>query len=272
MHSEASYESELHRSMPDNTGHLAIYISEEKCHIACCSRSFFLTRLAAYKKNKGQYPHEFIQQVFAYHQDLFARNFQSTGIGIHTKNFTLLPAQSEISDEEAIHFLTQSPTRQPYTNLIPTADAKTVFSLPVHLVEVIQQNFNEFKLFHCSKFAIENCFTSGNVFIHIETNYFDCVIRKNDQLFSATRHNYSENNDLLYFLLLAIKDADLKPEETTVHATGSMVRHDELYSFLEEYFAGITIQPIAGNIRFQSDFEEKIEAYQYIVNLLNENY
>lgn len=272
MHGKQAYQSELFSSMPDQTGHLAIYIAENNCKIACCSRSLFLTKLAVFKNESQQYPHRFIQQVFAKHQELFARNFQSVHIGIQTKNFTLLPQDTTIADSEVMDFLTQSPTRKAYSNNIEVTAAKTVYSLPAHLVDVIEENFEKFKLFHCSKFAVENCFESQEAYIHIEDQYFDCVMRNGNQLLSATRHTYSTKNDLLYFLLLALKDANKKPEATTIRASGQIKIHDELYSFLENYIQKIEIKVLPGNVRTQADFQLPLQEHQYLLNLLHENH
>ena len=271
MQAKQTYESELLRSMPDFTGHLAIYIAEDCCAIACCSRSFFLAKLVTYHKPKQQYPHEFIQDVFAQQQAFFARNFQQISIGVQTKHFTLLPNKATIKAEDAIQFLTQSPTRTTYTNLISSIDAQLAYSLPVDLVTVCNNNFEQYEITHCAKFAIENCLQSEQLYLHIEDSYFDCVVRNESGLQSATRHTYNAKEDVLYYSLLALKDAHLDAKTVTARCTGKITKHDELYSFLINYIEAVHIEALPQSIRHQTDFEMPLQEHQYLLNLLNEN-
>ena len=273
MPKTTAYVSELFRSMPEHTGHLAIYISESRCDIGICSSTSVLTFLQSYQRQENQFPDAFIQSVFRNHQELFAQNFDEVSIGIETANFTILPNWVNAEKETVMELITDSPTRVSFSQRIQSVNAQFMYSLPLPLKEVLRATFPRFQQFHCLPFAIEHCMSNKeDAYLVLDEAHMDCVVKKGEKLVSATRQQRNNDEDMLYFLLAALKDAEIMPEEASVAVSGSIKKHSDSFQLLTDYVKDVNLSVTTGKVTVRPDFEQPLQVYQYLLNLLNANY
>lgn len=273
MPNTTKYKSDLYQSMPENTGHLIIHISENRCTIAIASSAAVLVFLSSREKPENIILHEFVEQIFQENIHILSKHYQSVKIGVNTSSFTLLPNQVTTHPKETMDFLTESPTRVTYTNQVSCLEAQILFSIPKGLKNVFDQHFERFKVIHCLSLALQEFHESSHQAVLIGSkSQFDCLVYKNNQLYSVNRHPFKTKEDLLYFSLLSLKDAEIDAKEANVYLAGSFKKHSMEYNVLYKYIQTVETGALNSKISILPDFKSSIEEHQYALLLLNASY
>ena len=267
-----TYFSKEFRSMPDNFGHLAIYISEFSCTIGVSTPAQILVALVNYQRDSSQFPHHFFKEVYTKQAELLQRKFKHVTIGVETANFTLLPNEVQLNNHEVIEFVTGSPTRQPFTQTIEQLKSDLVFSLPQQLVQEIEEQFPESEIKHCHQFGIEQLLASNDdALVVFDHQYIDVYVQQENQLISAARQFVETDEDVLYFVLLALQDANIDAQKANIRLSGIIKRHSSTYSLLSNYIGDLRVAVGDLKMKTLNDFDAPLQDHEYLVNLLHEN-
>lgn len=273
MSNTIQYKSDLYQSMPDNTGHLIIHITENSCSIAVASSAAVLVVLVSKSKPENIVLHEFVEQVLKENINLVSNHYQSVRIGVNTTSFTLLPNHITTHPKETMDFLTESPTRVTFSNQVHCLNSQLLFSIPKGLKNVIDQHFERYDMIHCLSLAIKEFHNTKHQAVLIGSNSeFDCLVFKNEQLYSVNRHHFKTKEDLLYFSLLSLKDADIDAKEASAYLTGTFKKHSLEYNVLYKYIQNVETGVKNSRISIRPDFNSSIEEHQYTLLLLNASY
>lgn len=267
------YVSNLFRSMPDSSGHLAIHITENRCTLAVCSSTGVLVFLRSLDKPEPKLVPHFIQDVLNKHQTLFQKGFDSVTIGISTTNFTLIPTSLDVDAKEVMDTLTGSPTRVCITEEVNALQSTIIYSIPKNLEEILNQNFSNYKLLPSLKFGLENALNlQADAILIFEDNHFDCLTFRNNELQVVNRHQFVTPEDVVYFTGLSLKEANITPSEATIITTGTINPNDSIYNLLYKYIKNVEVRPFKTSISVRSDFKSPTQEYEYVLNLLHANY
>lgn len=77
------------------------------------------------------------------------------------------------------------------------------------------------------------------IFIHVRESFFDCIILKQNRLELCNSFPYSSPEDFLYYLLFAMEQLNLNPEEIPVFFCGTISEGDDLFSLAYDYIRNI---------------------------------
>ena len=141
--------------------------------------------------------------------------------------------------------------------------AVNVYSNSEILSAFIGEKWPEAKTIHYSSCVIEsmgNQFKniSGNktLFVNVREEVFDILYFKEAKLFYYNNFRFKSNEDFIYFLLLAMEQLGLSPEEAKLGMSGKIDEGSGIYQILHEYIR-------------HHHFIERNDSYQYS-ELLNE--
>jgi len=269
----SSYQSDLHHSSPENSGYLAIYISENRCDIAICSSTFVLSYLERYERLEGQSQNEFLTTIFSKKQGLFARKFEDVTIGFQNQDFAYLPINMQFSGEKALSLLVDTDEKHTFFGNTPLDDTKLVFAISDELVNLFSQSFEKYRVVHCAPFATEKALEiKENGLLIIDKGYFDVVMKKEGKVYSINRHQSQTSEDVTYYTLLACKDAGIDPKECNIIISGLCDRNDAIHQNLKEFILDTRIKALNKTITTRPDFDQPKHYITYVLNLLNANY
>lgn len=193
--------------------------------------------------------------------DVLTRNFwHSVRIMVNNQSFTLVP-EALFRKEYAVRYLelargTSLAAEKVYFTRHPDWNAVLVFSLPARLDDWLMSvyPFEKLRMFHqldaLLALAAEDKPTEGkhlNAFL--ETGAVSLVYLDGGRLVYANRFAFRTLNDLAYYLLFALGELGIEPDELDVRVWGQIEPNDETHRTLRDYLprvqVGISTSPIA---------------------------
>ncbi len=262
------YESDLFRSVPDASGKLALCFSKDSFTIGVLSAAN-ITMLLKEISNEHQKPFEtFVKGVLSQHQALFARNFNSVHIGVHVKDFTLLP----ISLNERLNKKTD-PNRQ--LDELPEHHSKLLYQVDYDLVQTFDNTFENYSLYHAHTPVLKHISTlpfNSNLLLHLQDYSVDVYGRKDGKLVFCNSFNISSEKDVTYYALLVAKNhLDMVPESSEIAVTGKILAKDDNHQSLLRFFKEVHITDLDNKTVFRPDLDVKKHYYFHLLMLLHEN-
>lgn len=271
MNPSIEYTSELFESIPEKSGRLAITISENECEIGVASATDFLVFLTKYQREKDQSQLELLRYAFSVHQELFAREFSSVSIGLSNQNFTIIPAVFQGQPSDYLKQVTDISGKTVYRENI-NADYDFIYGVEQEYHNLFKNTFQHYTVKHLSKlFYTKENNKSADLIGVIAQESFDCLVQKNSKPVSLARHEFSSVEDLTYFVLLSLKDANIGNEKTKVLLAGSIVKTSPIYEALHKYIDSVELLELSMRTRPRHDFQEPFRYHYHLLNLLDEN-
>jgi hypothetical protein len=125
--------------------------------------------------------------------------------------------------------------------------------------------FGSFQYYHGASIFIKNVLTaekhslSPKVFLHVQSDQFDCIIVKNGALELCNTYSYKTPADLVYYVLFCLEQLNLNPDTVPLTLCGDIDEDDENYKLLYTYIRHITFleNPEAPYIRITSAADHK---------------
>ncbi len=273
MSPSTNYQSELFQSLPENSGYLAIYISENSCDIAISSSTFVLCYLARYQKPEETDQHQFIVDIFSSLQSLFARRFQEVNIGLNHQDFLIYPTNQFANADQALSLLIDSDGKKIFHNASPIKDSKLNYGVDEQLVQLFDQSFEAYRIVHCASYVADIAMNEqSDGLILLDQNYFDLVMKKNGSIHSINRHYFESKEDITYYTLLACKDAEIAANKCKIIISGVCDKNDTKHQYLKEFLFDVQLKPLNKNISIRPDFDQPEQYSCYVLNLLHANY
>ena len=132
-----------------------------------------------------------------------------------------------------------------YDELKNTGSAN-VYYLPNPLAEKVKEFWPNARIAHYSTALIEsltvnfkNKLGDNELFADVHEENFDLVYFKENRLFYANNFLYHTKEDFAYFLLSAMEQLSLNPEEVELHLLGSIDKDSEIYQLIYQYIRQI---------------------------------
>ena len=132
-----------------------------------------------------------------------------------------------------------------YDELKNTGSAN-VYYLPNPLAEKVKEFWPNARIAHYSTALIEsltvnfkNKLGQKELFLDVHEESFDLVYFKENRLFYANNFLYHTKEDFAYFLLSAMEQLSLNPEEVELHLMGNIDKPDETYQLIYQYIRQI---------------------------------
>ncbi len=121
-----------------------------------------------------------------------------------------------------------------------------VYYMPNPLAEKLKEFWPNAHIVHYSSALIEsltvnfkNRFDEKSLFLDVHNESFDLVYFKENRLFYANNFRYNTKEDFTYFLLSAMEQLSLNPEEVRLILLGKIDKDDENYNLIYQYIRQI---------------------------------
>lgn len=178
-------------------------------------------------------------------EEILSKPFSAITICFITPIFTLVPMEFHDKGKENsvvnLLFYTQVAS-QIIDNSIDRLNTKLLFSIPVDLRNEFDRFFKNYTLIHAGTVLtqqiqqiISNEGTGLTLFF--SPGSFFLFLQKENDLVLANSFAYNHPNDVLYFVLSAIKQNNIKPRQCKLLISGQIEKEGEYITLLKNYFA-----------------------------------
>ncbi len=219
--------------------------------------------------------YEKIEEIFK-NDELFHNQYKSVNVIIINRKTTLVPSaffQKDqlkslmdfnigIDDLDEIHY-----------NHIEHIDAYNVFTIPNRLANEIVELFSRVNFFHQATpllVDIPKMITAHKqtrVFVHIYRNMYDIAVVQNGKFMLYNNFKFSNENDLVYYILHVYKQLKLDPLVHELIVSGEMPQQSVHAKNLNLFIENLIYREPDHNYLYSYTFK-KIDSYYY-TNLFN---
>ncbi len=166
-----------------------------------------------------------------------------------------------ICDYEELHF-----------NRLEKLNLANVFSIPAEITVIMVNKFPELRFYHQSTTLIENFVEKSLdkecvVGVFVCTKYLHITVAKRGVLELYNHVEYSNADDILYFIMNIYKQLNLPEEETYMYLMGKITKESKTYHLLSEYLNNIQFAKTLSERKMQYNFKEVPE--HMVANLLS---
>jgi hypothetical protein len=150
----------------------------------------------------------------------------------------------------------------------------------VNINNLLFSSFGSFEYYHISTLFLDlkNKYmakeTSNNCFINCYDTSFDMLLYSDGNLIFYNRYEYRTATDFIYYILFALEQNDLDPNEIAIELTGTIKKDSDVYKMAYNYIRNLSFYN-EKNAELSEDFSEfpKHENYtalhQYRSNISN---
>lgn len=194
---------------------------------------------------------------------------------IHTgRNSTLLP--DEFTKPESLKKILNF--NQPideldeiHLNKIDGCELSLVFSVHHYITSLFTGRYENITYFNQATPLLHHVLKKPRkgteVFIQLNTEFFDIVIMKSGELKLYNSFLYVDSTDLIYFILYACKQLKVDPKRAAFHFIGDFSKKLQLYNELESYLPNCS-KLFWGDITHHTQFSAKVDTSRFF-SLLN---
>ena len=232
--------------------------------------SFFIlddnnNRLLAWKKTTVTISNEnFISRRFTEWQEseeLLKKDFRQVEVMYFSPQFTWVPQNYYQKEKNYRLFETLFPETESQKLIsVPATDSndRLLFAVPVDLTDFIKQSFNNLSLNHpvCALLKgleqadseLDNCLT---VWIGVKDFYL--VVKKNKKVQVINVFSYIAGNDILYYIISALKQLEISPNKSHLFLSGRLDKVGDLIVKINAYFAEVDYLGPNKELRFNPE-------------------
>src|SRR5690606_18148204 len=197
--------------------------------------------------------------IFSTNDELFSFNFSTILIITLTKSFTFIPEvhYNDKLEHTFVSFLqADMQSEEIFSNFLHKQDIRNIYTLNTTLLEKLNQVFSNAKIFTQINPLYEGCILNENseVFLNIKDEHFELLIIKNRELAYYNIFEFKNNDEILYFLLLALQEKELNPSGISV--SGNVNESADLYSKLKNSFVNIDFNVPQGKLQIGEEFNQ----------------
>jgi Protein of unknown function (DUF3822) len=133
---------------------------------------------------------------------------------------------------------------------VENQDLVVVYLPFVNANNFIFDKFGSFSYFHSitlllSHFLkIEKFAKEPKVYIHVQKDFFDCIVVNGHQLMLCNSYSYKTPEDFIYFILFCFEQLKLNPNEIKTVLCGAVQRDSELFEIIYTYVRNVSFYEI----------------------------
>jgi hypothetical protein len=207
--------------------------------------------------------------------DFLTKRYKKVHCVMPSSKFTLVPTPLFDPGKKVEYFTFNHTMKDDHIVLvdkISDPDAFLVFSVSRSISELINSVYPGVYPHHHIKLLLDHTSSirksvNGNyIHVHVERDFFNLIIFNNNILKFCNSFAYRNISDILYYVLNAFKNLDIKQEET-IYFSGITEKYDDLSSSFSLYIRNIRFAEPSGNFTFSYVFNDT-ELHQFM-NLFN---
>lgn len=197
-------------------------------------------------------------------ENLLQQTYKETRIIVVSEKFTLVPETfyNEQYKREIIHpVLEIDATEIIGENRIETFETRLLFAIPAQLETIIEHSI----LQHPIKLLIEtrpeiNAENGLILWFNSGGCYF--VLYNKKQILLANHFKITHENDVIYYVLTALKQLNIAPDKTELHVAGESVEKDSTQNILKKYFTHVELLNPKSEIQINTEiFEQPVHPF-----------
>jgi hypothetical protein len=203
--------------------------------------------------------------------DFLTKRYKKVFCVMPSSKFTLVPAPLYDPGKKDEYFTFNHNLEEDNIVLIDKIsdpDAFLVFSVSRSIIEVINSVYPGVYPHHHIKLLLDHTSSirksaNGNyIHVHVERDFFNLIVFNSNQLKFCNSFVYRNISDILYYVLNAFKNLDIKQEET-IYFSGLTEKYDDLSSSFSLYIRNIKFAEPSGNFTFSYVFNDT-ELHRFI--------
>ena len=203
--------------------------------------------------------------------DFLTKRYKRVHCVIPSRKFTLVPAPLFDPGKKAEYFTFNHNLEDDQivsVDKIIDPDAFLVFSVSRSIIEVINKVYPGVYPHHHIKLLLDHTSSTRKsingyyLHVHVERDFFDLIIFKNNVLKLCNSFVYRNISDILYYVLNTFKNLEIKQEET-IYFSGLTEKYDDLSSGFSLYIRHIKFAEPSGNFTFSYVFNDT-ELHRFI--------
>ena len=251
---------------------LSIEVSHDSlsfCLLDSIRNKFVLIRSFGAEENKS-FNTDKIDELL-HNDDFLTKRYKKVHCVMPSSKFTLVPAPLYDPGKKDEYFTFNHILEEDNIILADRTinpDAFIVFSVSKSLSEQLKKSFPGAHLHHHIKILLDYTSLSrkslnGNyIHVHVERDFFNLIIYNNNILKFCNSFAYRNISDILYYVLNAFRNLNIKQEET-LHFSGLTEKYDDLSSSFSLYIRNIKFAEPSGNFTFSYVFND-MELHRFI--------
>ncbi len=203
--------------------------------------------------------------------DILSLNFASTKVAINNSKHTLVPSSLYLEKEKATllqNMVELHPSEKVNTDDLNFIDVKNVYAINQEIEDLINESFNNLKIFHGSTAFIQGAYfltekqESFHMYINVLNRKLDILLfEKKDLMFNNT-FAFHNVKDFVYYVMLVLDQFKINPESIPVYLCGQIMRESEVFKLLFRYIKNVYFLDAPEQLRFRSKYEA-LNAYKF---------
>ncbi len=177
-------------------------------------------------------------------ETIFEKRFGSVNIIYYTQNFSLVPSswfEKEKQNNLSDLLFGSRDNAQVIHNSVEPAGAELIFSLPEALKAQFDQQFENHTLLHPATVLLQKNHPlfapdKSGLSLFFAPDSFLLFLYKNGSLFLANSYYIKHANDVVYYILTALRHAGMTPKKCKLLLSGEIHHKDETEVLLKNYF------------------------------------
>jgi hypothetical protein len=251
---------------------LSIEVSHDAlsyCLLDSIRNKFVLIRSFGAEENKSFNTNKLDDLL--HNDDFLTKRYKKVHCVMPSSKFTLVPAPLYDPGKKDEYFTFNHILEEDNVILADRTtnpDAFIVFSVSKSLSELLKSSYPAIHLHHHIKLLLDHTYSSrkslnGNyIHVHVERDFFNLIVYNNNILKFCNSFAYRNISDILYYVLNAFRNLDIKQEET-LYFSGLTEKYDDLSSSFSLYIRNIKFAEPSGNFTFSYVFND-MELHRFI--------
>jgi hypothetical protein len=139
-----------------------------------------------------------------------------------------------------------------FSNMIIGAGIHNVFALPGELVTIVTQHFKKVEFtsqatpFLRHLFSLENALDKPGVYLGLNADFFDIACTGNSKLRIYNTFQYTNENDLLYYVIFVCNQMGFDPRTIPLYLSGEFSSKLNYYELLKHYIPETRYDVVTG--------------------------
>lgn len=145
---------------------------------------------------------------------------------------------------------------------IENHDLVTVYVPYVNITNYFFDRFGTFQYFHSTSVLLKTILDHEKhtivpkVYIHVQKDFFDCIIVRDGTLQLCNSYPYRTPEDFIYYILFCLEQLQLNPDTVNLYLCGNINENDDNYEILYNYIRNINFTDLPALDRMQIDTKD----------------
>lgn len=193
--------------------------------------------------------------------------FSIIKISYFSKSFSIVPSNFENDIQSFKNLMEINPDEETFLTTSLNADAIAVYTINIQTQQTLYDLFTDFQIFPQISPLLKGSKENG-FYINIKGSYAEVLLIKNNTLNFYNVFEFKSDNELQYFLVLALQQKAIDGKKETVYISGDISESSLTFQRVKTLIPHLTLRKPGTEIKINDDFNEiELEQYFTLINL-----